>query len=74
MTTYEVETVFYNNHGGVKTKNCDLFSSKNQAIKHMKQLVKGRTGFTKQGDIKDGNVVFVDDTGKVREHIRFGEL
>ena len=25
-TTYEVETVFYNTHGGVKTKNYDLFS------------------------------------------------
>ena len=34
-TTYEVETVFYNTHGGVKTKNCDLFSSKKQAVSHM---------------------------------------
>ena len=23
MSTYEVETVFYNNYGGVQTKSCD---------------------------------------------------
>jgi hypothetical protein len=26
MSTYEVETVFYNTHGGIRTKNYDLFS------------------------------------------------
>ena len=32
MATYEVESVFYNNYGGVKTKNIDLFSTKNQSL------------------------------------------
>ena len=31
MSTYEVETVFYNTHGGIRTKNYDLFSDKRQA-------------------------------------------
>ena len=74
MSTYEVETVFYNNQGGVRTKECDLFSSKNQAIKHMKQLIKNRQGYTKKGNIQDGTVILLDDNGRVREQINFGEL
>jgi len=74
MTTYEVETVFYNSHGGIRTKNYDLFNNKNQAMKHMKQLVKSRQGFTKQGNVQDGSVAFVDEAGKVREQINLGEL
>ena len=38
MSTYEVENIFYNNYGGVQTKSCDLFATKNQAIKHMKKI------------------------------------
>jgi len=40
MSTYEVETVFYNTHGGIKTKNYDLFSDKRQAVKHMNSQIK----------------------------------
>jgi hypothetical protein len=74
MATYEVESVFYNNYGGVKTKSCDLFGDKTKAVKHMKQLTKNKHGLKQRGDIKDGSVDFVDDTGKVKERIIFGEL
>ena len=50
MSTYEVETVFYNNYGGVQTKSCDLFSTKNQAMKHItrKRSIHGTRRVTRQ--------------------------
>tara|TARA_B100000035_G_scaffold212194_1_gene181837 strand:- start:359 stop:583 length:225 start_codon:yes stop_codon:yes gene_type:complete len=74
MATYEVESVFYNNYGGVKTKNIDLFSTKNQAIKHMNKLAKQKYGLKQKGEAKDGTMEFTDDSGKVKERIIFGEL
>ena len=74
MATYEVELVFYNNYGGVKNKSCDLFGDKNKAFKYMKQLTKNKHGLKQRGNVKDGSVDFVDETGKVRERIIFGEL
>ena len=74
MSTYEVETVFYNNYGGVQTKSCDLFSTKNQAIRYMKKISNQRYGLNKQGKVEDGVVTFTDDSGKVRERIVFGEV
>ena len=49
MSTYEVETVFYNNHGAVQTKNYDLFSNKGQAVKHMNSIVKQKNWLMKRG-------------------------
>ena len=74
MSTYEVETVFYNNYGGVQTKSCDLFATKNQAMRHMKKIAKQRYGLKQKGEAKDGQIEFTDDTGKVKERIIFGEL
>ena len=74
MSTHEVETVYYNNYGGVKTKNYDLFATKNQAIKHMNKLAKQKYGLRQKGNIKDGTLEFTDDTGKVKERIIFGQL
>ncbi len=74
MSTYEVKTVYYNNYGGVKTKNYDLFATKNQAIKHMNKLAKQKYGLRQKGDAKDGAIEFTDDAGKVKERIVFGEL
>ncbi len=73
-TTYEVETVFYNTHGGVKTKNCDLFSSKKQAVSHMHGQIKQKDYLVQRGKIKDGTVQLVDEHGKVREQLSLGEL
>ena len=53
MATYEIESVFYNNYGGVKSKSCDLFGDKNKAVKHMQQLTKNKHGLKQKGDIKD---------------------
>ena len=39
MSTYEVETVFYNIHGGMHTKYYVLVSNKRQAVKHMNSIV-----------------------------------
>ena len=74
MSTYEVETVFYNNYGGVQTKSCDLFGSKQKAIKHMNKLAKQRYGLRQKGKAKDGQIEFTDDSGKVKERIIFGQL
>tara|TARA_B100001057_G_scaffold37643_1_gene33993 strand:- start:2603 stop:2827 length:225 start_codon:yes stop_codon:yes gene_type:complete len=74
MATYEVENIFYNNYGGVQTKSCDLFGTKNQAMKHMKKIANQRYGLNKQGKVEDGVVTFIDDYGKVKERIIFGEV
>jgi 1,2-phenylacetyl-CoA epoxidase PaaB subunit len=74
MSTYEVETVFYNNHGGVQTKNYDLFSSKQQAVKHMNSQIKSKTYLVQRGKIKDGSVQLVDENGKVKEQLSLGQL
>ena len=73
-TTYEVETVFYNTHGGVKTKNYDLFSDKKQAVSHMNGQIKQKNYLVQRGKIKDGTVQPVDEHGKVREQLSLGEL
>lgn len=69
MSTYEVETVFYNNYGGIQTKNCDLFSNKRQAVKHMNSIVKQKYNLVPRGKIKDGSVQLVDENGRVKEQI-----
>jgi len=74
MATYEIETVFYNNYGGVKSKSCDLFGDKTKAVRHMRQLTKSKHGLKQKGSIKDGSIDFVDDAGKVKERIILGEL
>jgi hypothetical protein len=74
MSTYEVETVFYNNHGGIQTKNYDLFSSRQQAVKHMNSQIKQKQYLVPRGKIKDGRVQLVDENGKLREQISLGEL
>ena len=67
MSTYEVENIFYNNYGGVQTKSCDLFATKNQALSHMKKIAKQRYGLKQKGNIKDGEIQFTDEYGKVKE-------
>ena len=74
MSTYEVETVFYNNHGGIQTKNYDLFSSRQQAVKHMNSQIKQKQYLVPRGKINDGRVQLVDENGKLREQISLGEL
>ncbi len=74
MATYEVENIFYNTYGGVQTKSCDLFATKNQALSHMKKITKQRYGLKQRGNVKDGTVEFTDDNGRVKERIIFGEL
>ena len=37
MSTYEVETVFYNNHGGIQTKNMRLVQHKATGSKAYEQ-------------------------------------
>lgn len=74
MSTYEVETVFYNNHGGIQTKNYDLFSTRQQAVKHMSSQIKQKQYLVPRGKIKDGRVQLVDENGKLREQISLGEL
>ena len=74
MSTYEVETVFYNNHGGIQTKNYDLFSNKRQAVKHMNSIVKQKNYLVPRGKIKDGSVQLVDESGRIKEQISLGEL
>ena len=74
MSTYEVETVFYNNHGGIQTKNCDLFSNKKQAVKHMNSIVKQKYNLVPRGKIKDGSVQLVDEYGRIKEQISLGVL
>jgi len=74
MSTYEVETVFYNNHGGIQTKTCDLFSTRQQAVKHMNSQIKQKTYLVQRGKIKDGLVQLIDENGKVKEQLSLGEL
>ena len=74
MSTYEVETVFYNNHGAVQTKNYDLFSNKGQAVKHMNSMVKQKNWLMQRGKIKDGSVQLVDENGRIKEQISLGQL
>ena len=74
MSTYEVETVFYNNHGGVFAKNYDLFSSKQQAVKHMNSQVKQKSYLIQRGKVKDGSVQLVDENAKVKEQLSLREL
>lgn len=73
MATFEVETIYYTPQGSVKTKECDLFDNKNNAIAYMKTKV-NRTEMPKLGDIKDGIVKFLDDRGNVRQVVKFGQL
>lgn len=73
MATFEIETIEYNAHGNVK-KEFELFSSKNDAIKHMRNKIKDRHGLTQQGQVKDGEVKLLDDRGTVRKVIKFGQL
>lgn len=72
--TFEVETTYYNTYGGVKTKECDLFDTKQKAVDHMRNKLNSITGLLKQGDIKDGLVKLVDDRGMVKQVIKYGEL
>ena len=74
MSTYEVETVFYNNRGGIQTKNYDLFSNKKQAVKHMTSIVKQKNYLVPRGKVKDGSVQLVDESGRIKEQISLGEL
>jgi len=74
MSTYEVETVFYNNHGDIQTKNYDLFSNKKQAVKHMNSIVKQKNYLVPRGKIKDGSVQLVDENGRIKEQLSLGEL
>ena len=74
MSTYEVETVFYNNRGGILTTNYDLFSNKKQAVKHMNSIVKQKSYLLPKGKVQDGNVQLVDENGKIKEQISLGEL
>jgi hypothetical protein len=74
MSTYEVETVFYNSQGGIQTKTCDLFSTKRQAVNHMNSQLKQKTYLVQRGKIKDGTVQLVDEHGKIREQLSLGEL
>ena len=74
MSTYEVETVFYNNHGGIQTKNYDLFSTRKQAVNHMNSQIKNKTYLVQRGKIKDGTVQLVDEYGKIKEQLSLGEL
>jgi hypothetical protein len=74
MATYEVETVYYNNNGGIKTKECDLFDNKKQAVNHMRSKVNSYHGLIKQGEVKDGMVKLVDDRGMLKQVIKFGEV
>jgi hypothetical protein len=74
MSTFEVVTVFYNSNGVVQTKNYDLFSTKQQAVKHMNSQIKNKTYLAQRGKVKDGNVQLVDEHGKIREQLSLGEL
>lgn len=74
MATYEVETIHYNNFGGIQTKECDLFDSKTKAVKYAISKINNRGNLFKQGDIKDGLVKLIDDKGFLKQVIKFGEL
>ncbi len=72
--TFEVETTYYNTYGGIKTKEFDLFDTKQKAVDYMRSKLNSITGLLKQGDIKDGLVKLVDDRGMVKQVIKYGEL
>jgi len=72
--TYEIETIFYNNLGGIRTKECELFDTKQKAIKHMNYKASKREHLKKQGAVKEGCIKFVDERGVVREEIKIGTL
>jgi|TARA_B110000858_G_scaffold24598_1_gene25071 hypothetical protein len=72
--TYEIETIFYNNLGGVRTREFELFDTRQQAIKHMRYKASKREHLKKQGAVKEGCVKFVDDRGIVKEEIKIGAL
>lgn len=73
MATFEIETIEYNAHGNVK-KEFELFGSKKAAIQHMRNKIKDRQGLTQQGQVKDGEVKFLDDRGTVRKVVKLGQL
>ncbi len=72
--TFEVETIYYNHQGGVRTKECDLFDSRKKAVNYMRYKLNNTTGLVKQGDIEDGLVKLIDDRGIVKQVIKVGEL
>ena len=75
MATYEVETIYYTNTGGVKSKEWDLFNNKRQAVSHMRtKLNNSSYGLTKQGKVADGEVKLIDDREITKQVIMFGEL
>jgi hypothetical protein len=73
MATFEVETIYYTSQGGVKTKECDLFDSRNTALAYMRSKL-SRSEMIKQGDIKDGVVKLLDERGNLRQVVKFGKL
>ncbi len=73
MATFEVETIHYTSLGGVKTKECDLFDSRKNALAYMRSKL-SRSEMIKQGDIKDGIVKLLDERGNLRQLVKFGEL
>lgn len=72
--TFEVETIYYNPQGSVRTKEYDLFDTKKKAVNHMRSKLNSVHGLVKQGDIKDGLVKLVDERGMVKQVIKVGEL
>jgi hypothetical protein len=74
MATYEIETVYYTNGGGIKSKEFELFDNKNKAVKHMRSKLSNQNELIKQGDVKDGIVKLVDDRGMLKQVIKFGEV
>ena len=72
--TYEIETIFYNNLGGIRTKEFELFDTKQKAIKHMRYKASKREHLKKRGAVKEGCVKFVDERGIVKEEIKIGIL
>lgn len=73
MATFEVETIYYTSQGGVKTKECDLFDSRNNALAYMRSKL-SRSDMIKQGDVTDGLVKLLDDRGNLRQVVKFGKL
>lgn len=74
MPTFEVETIHYNPQGGIRTKECDLFDSKNKAVDRMREIVRSNQGLQQQGKVRDGQVTFIDDRGNVRHLIKIGQI
>jgi hypothetical protein len=72
--TFEVETIYYNHQGGIRTKECDLFDSHQKAVNYMRNKLNNVHGLVKQGDVKDGLVKLVDERGMIKQVIKVGEL